>query len=157
MLDAALCANDRYGGRASTWPRGLMTVKFQRVLSFWARTAPRTPIQRVGAAIIGINSILCSAIVLVTIVDAYSVDWTTSGVTSSAFGVGVVLLLLPIGIAHGLAAVFPQVLDPWKPDPNEKMEKLKRPFADRVRDMYLVVGWFTLICIVALLVYFLVV
>ena len=100
----------------------------------------------------GVNSVLCSAIVLMTIADAYSIAWTITGVTSSAFGVGVVALLLPIGIAHGLAAVAPQVLDPWRPDPNEQWKS-----GDRVRNMYLVVGWFTSFCAVALLFYFFVV
>ncbi|WP_416368565.1 hypothetical protein [Tritonibacter mobilis] len=104
-----------------------------------------------------INSILCSAIVLMTIANAYSDVWTTSGVTASAFGVGVVLLLLPIGMAHGLAAVAPQILDPWRPDPNSRMEELRMLFADRMRDMYLVVGWFAAICTVTLLIYFFVV
>lgn len=104
-----------------------------------------------------INSILCSAIVLMTIAGVYSDVWTTLGVASSAFGIGVVLLLLPIGMAHGLAAVAPKILDPWRPDPNSRMEELRMLFADEVRDVYLFVGWFAAICTVVLLIYFLVV
>lgn len=113
--------------------------------------------QRVGALVVSINSILCSAIVLMTIAGACSDEWTISGFASSAFGVGVVLLLLPIGMAHGLAAVAPQILDPWRPDPNSRMEKLRILFADQVRGVYLVVGWFAAICMVVLSIYFLVV
>ena len=132
-------------------------MNLQHILSFWARTAPKTPMQRVGAIVMSINSMLCSAIVLMTIAGAYSGVWTTSGVTASAFGIGVVLLLLPTCMAHGLAAVAPQILDPWRRDPNSRMEELRMLFADRVRGMYLVVGWFAAICTVVLMNYFLVV
>ena len=64
-----------------------------------------------------INSLLSSAIILMTITGAYSEVWTISGVTASAVGVGIIVLFLPIGMAHGMAAVAPQILDPWKPDP----------------------------------------
>jgi len=113
--------------------------------------------QRVGAIVMSINSVLCSVIVLMTIAGAYSDTWTTLGVTSSAFGVGVILLLLPIGMTHGLAAVVPQILDPWRPDPNSQTEELRTLSADRIKDMYLVVGWFAAICAVVLLIYSLVV
>ena len=126
-------------------------MNFERVFSFWARTAPNTPMQRIGALLMVGNSVLCSAIIVMTIASASANIWTVAGVTSSAFGLGVILLLLPIGMAHGLAAVFPQVFKPWRREANGQIERSKKQFSDRVKDMYLVVGWFASIGIVVLL------
>ena len=96
--------------------------------------------QRVGAILLGINSVLCSAIILRIVTGAVYDAWTTTGVISSAFGLGLVLLLLPTGIAHGLAAVFPQLLDHWMPDPNQPAEQRKLLFENHLRELYVTVG-----------------
>jgi hypothetical protein len=132
-----------------------MNLKFKRVFSFWARTAPDTPMQRIGALLMAGNSVLCSVIIMMTISNASANAWTVVGVTSSAFGLGVILLILPTGMAHGLAAIFPQVLEPWRREAIGRIEQLKKQFSDRVKDMYLVVGWFGSIGIVVLLTYLL--
>ncbi|MEP3295601.1 MAG: hypothetical protein ABJO27_03810 [Pseudoruegeria sp.] len=90
-----------------------------------------------------------------TIANASANAWTVAGVTSSAFGLGVILLLFPTGMAHGLAAIFPQVLEPWRREAIGRIEQLKKQFSDRVKDMYFVVGWFGSIGIVVLLTYLL--
>jgi hypothetical protein len=132
-----------------------MNLNFERVFSFWARTAPDTPMQRIGALLMGGNLVLCSAVIVITIANASASAWTVAGVTSGAFGLGIVLLLLPTGMAHGLAAVFPQVFEPWRCEAIGRSKRLKKQFSDGVKDMYLVVGWFASIGIVVLLTYLL--
>ncbi|MBL3704501.1 hypothetical protein GI582_17525 [Sulfitobacter sp. BDSS02] len=121
-----------------------------RILSFWARTAPKTPMQRIGAVLMGVNTVLCTSIILMTIADASANAWTGSGIAGSVVGIGVILLLLPIGLAHMLAAFLPYIFDPWR-----RIDEVKVYFADRIRDMYLVFGWFALVGAVVLLAYLL--
>lgn len=103
-----------------------------------------------------VNSIFCTIIIVMTILNASSDAWTFSGVLASAFGLSVVMLLLPVGIAHGLAAVFPLVFEAWNDNPTDHVDVVRVLFSDRLRDLYLVLGWGfligTVVLIVALLV-----
>jgi len=104
--------------------------------------------QRFGAGLMAINSIFCTIIIVMAIINALSDAWTLSGVLSSAVGLSVIALLLPVGIAHGLAAVFPRIFEAWNDKPIDH--------ADSMRDLYLVLGWgfsiSTVVLIVVLLV-----
>ena len=132
-----------------------MNLSIGRILSFWARTAPKTPMQRIGAVLMGVNTVLCTSIILMTIADASANAWTGSGIAGSVVGIGVILLLLPIGLAHMLAAFLPCVFDPWRRKPNGRIDEVKVYFADRIRDMYLVFGWVALVGATVLLAYLL--
>lgn len=132
-------------------------MSIDRLLSFWARTAPQTPVQRVGAFLMASNAVFCTIIILMVIISASAETWTFAGVLGSAIGLVVILGLLPIGIAHGLAACFPRLLKPWRREPNGRSEQKKLHFSDKLKDLYLVVGWFVsigaillLLCLVAL-------
>ncbi|OWU75180.1 hypothetical protein ATO1_18465 [Phaeobacter sp. 22II1-1F12B] len=111
--------------------------------------------QRIGAVLMGVNTVLCTSIILMTIADASANAWTGSGIAGSVVGIGVILLLLPIGLAHMLAAFLPCVFDPWRRKPNGRIDEVKVYFADRIRDMYLVFGWVALVGATVLLAYLL--
>jgi hypothetical protein len=133
----------------------MLTVNIERILPFWASTAPKTPMERIGALLMGIATIFSTAFILMTIANASINAWTSSGVAGSAFGICIILMLLPIGLAHLLAALLPHIFDPWLRKPIGRIEEVNARMADRIRDMYLVMGWFALIGAVALLVYYL--
>ncbi|MGX9357468.1 hypothetical protein ACS3SW_20495 [Roseobacteraceae bacterium S113] len=103
-----------------------------------------------------INSIFCTIIIVMTIMNASSDAWTLSGVLGSAVGLSVIALLLPVGMAHGLAAVFPRIFEAWNDKPIDHADAVRVLFSDRLRDLYLVLGWGffigTVVLIVALLV-----
>ena len=111
--------------------------------------------ERIGALLMGIATIFSTAIILMTIANASINAWTSPGVAGSAFGICVILLLLPIGLAHLLAAFLPHIFDPWLRKPIGRIEEVKARMADRIRDMYIVMGWFASIGAVSLLVYLL--
>ncbi|WP_299885940.1 hypothetical protein [uncultured Ruegeria sp.] len=116
-------------------------MSIERLLSFWARTAPESPMQRVGAFLMALNAIFCTIIIIGVIFSAAVSTWAFKGLLGGVVGLGVILLLLPVGIAHGLAACFPRLLEPWKREPNGRLEEIKIHFTDKTRDMYHVVGW----------------
>ncbi|WP_166415519.1 hypothetical protein [Cochlodiniinecator piscidefendens] len=126
-----------------------------RILYFLARSAPKTPVQRIGAVLMGLNTLLCTAVILMTITEASSYAWTGLGVAGSVVGISIIFLLLPIGIAHVSAAIFPQILDHIGRKPNRGRAELHEHFANRFRDLYLVLGWLALIGAVMLLSYML--
>lgn len=132
---------------------GLAKLSANRLLSFWARTAPETPMQRVGALLMALNAVFCTTVIVSVIVSASANNWTFAGLLASAFGLSVVLLLLPVGIAHGLAACFPGILKPWRQKPNGRLEEIKFHVSDTMRDLYLVVGWCVSIGAILLLLY----
>jgi len=112
--------------------------------------------QRLGAGLMAINSIFCTIIIMMTVINASSDTWTFSGVLASTVGLSVVVLLLPVGIAHGLAAVFPRVFEAWHDKPTDDADVLRVLFSDKLRDLYLVLGWAFLIGTVVLMVVLLV-
>ncbi|WP_220750756.1 hypothetical protein [Jannaschia sp. AI_61] len=128
-------------------------VIFQHILRFLAKSSPQTPMQRLGALVVGLNTVLLTVIILSMIGDAFSDTWTRTGVASSIFGLAIILLLLPAGVVHSLAAIFPRLLDRWKSNPNLPLENFRMPFADDLRVLYLAVGWFALLCTLALFIY----
>lgn len=91
-----------------------------------------------------------------TIVSASANTWTLEGLLGSAFGLAVVLVILPVGIVHGLAACFSRILENWKREPNGRLEQLKFHMGRDLQEMYLVVGWFFSICAILLTIYFVV-
>ena len=152
---AALRKNVHYGELSINIPRDMSGLNIERILSFWARTAPKTPMERIGALLMGIVIILTTAIILMTMYNASTNAWTSSGVAGSAFGIFIILLVLPISLAHFLAAFLPHIFDPWLRKPIGRIDEVKAQIADRMRNMYLVTGWFALIGTIALLVYLL--
>lgn len=100
-------------------------------------------------------SILSSVVVLMTIATAFVGSWSIVGIASSVFGFALILWLLPIGIAHGFAAILPQVLDAWKHAPKNQAEEMRARIEDQINEMYLAVGWFASLVVIALLVYLL--
>ncbi len=128
-------------------------MSIDRLLSFWARTAPETPMQRVGALLMALNAVFCTIIILMVIVSASANTWTCAGLLGSVFGLSVILLVLPVGIAHGLAACFPRILKPWRREPNGRLEEIKLHSSAKMRDIYLVVGWSVSIGAILLLLY----
>lgn len=109
--------------------------------------------QRVGAFLMALNAIFCTSIIIGVILSAAVNTWTFKGLLGGAVGLGVIFLVLPVGIAHGLAACFPRILEPWKREPNGRLAETKIHFSDKMRDMYLVVGWFVSIGAVLVTIY----
>ena len=109
--------------------------------------------QRVGALLMALNAVFCTIIIVMVMVSASAKTWTLAGVLASAVGLSVILLLLPVGIVQGLAACYPKILKPWRREPNGRLEEIKLHFSDKLRDLYLVVGWFVSIGAILLLLY----
>ncbi len=102
------------------------------------------------------NSIFCTIIIMMTVINASSDAWTLGGVWASAVGLSVIVLLLPVGIVHGLAAVFPRVFEAWNDKPTDHVDVVRVLFSDRLRNLYLVLGWAFLVGTVVLIVVLLV-
>lgn len=111
--------------------------------------------QRVGALLMGINSLFASIIIIVTVQLAWSGTWTASGVWGSVFGFAVILLVLPTGIAHGVVAIFPNALARWHCT-STPLAKRGMFFFEQLKEMYLGFGQFASICFLASILYLLV-
>ncbi|WP_299962259.1 hypothetical protein [uncultured Roseobacter sp.] len=103
-----------------------------------------------------INSTFCTIIIVMTVINASSDAWTLGGVWASAVRLSVIVLLLPFGIAHGLAAVFPRIFEAWNDKPTDHVDGMRVLFSDRLRDLYLVLGWAFLVGTVVFIVVLLV-
>lgn len=125
---------------------------FNKLVVAVARSTPETPMQRVGALVIMINTLFCLVFIAVLIQDAWDLTWTASGVGASVFGATALLMMLPFCLAHGVAAVFPRLFKRLQCRP-ASWEGSSLFFFEPLRDMYSVVGWFAAICFAALAFY----
>ena len=130
-----------------------MNIRFRGVRNFLARTAPETPMQRIGALVMAFITLLGSVVILMTIATAFEVSWSIAGIAASVFGIALMLCLIPVGIAHGLAAVRPQALDAWRLAPKNRVEEMKIHLAERMKEMYSMVGWSAVLIVLALIIY----
>lgn len=89
---------------------------------------------------------------MITIINASSDAWSFRGFLAAAIGLSVIALLRQVGIAHGLAAVFPWFFEAWADKPTDHTDRVSMFFSDRLNDLYLVLGWAVLTGILALIV-----
>ncbi len=101
-------------------------------------------------------SVFATAITLGVVSQAFDKTWTVSGVAASVFGVGVISLLVPTGLAHGLAAAFPLIFDRWKHKRNVRLGDYVMLRLDGLKFFYSLLGWTSSIGLVALIAYLLV-
>ncbi len=98
-------------------------------------------------------SVFAAAITLGAVSQALDKTWTVSGVATSVFGVGVMSLLLPTGLAHGLAAAFPLIFDRWKHKRNLQLGDYVMLQLDGLKFFYSLLGWTSSIGLVVLFAY----
>ncbi|MEP3633344.1 MAG: hypothetical protein ABJQ23_12220 [Shimia thalassica] len=128
-------------------------MSFKIICALVAYSAPETPMQRVGAVLMMSNTMLCTAIVAGVIVEAWDKNWTGQGVVTVAFAAVLLASMLPFGVAHTMVVFSSRMLDPWRFEPETQAELIRASLAERMKDMYLVLGWFATIGTVVVLFY----
>ena len=97
--------------------------------------------QRVGALLLGLCVVFYAVGFTVGIRGTPIDTWTVEGVLSGLFGLLIVVLLLPFGIAHGLAACFPIILRRWSYSMDRVESLIERKLIRDLKQAYLIWGW----------------